>query len=328
MALTIAVRSHESESPPGITLDAPRIVLGRGSSCDVRLPDRSVSHRHASIQQRGNEYIIVDEGSTNGTYVGPVRLSPHAPRVLVSGDLVRLGRVWLEVGIEHAPVATTSQVATKELALALVAQALTADGEDASLVASVTEGPDAGTTLVVSKFEHAYVLGRAKSCDLVLTDPDASRHHAEIVRRGAQLLVRDLGSKNGSRLGEAPLVRDKQKAWPPQSPLVIGSTQIVYVDPVSEALAELEQMADEHMDDDEWVQPPAATSARDGEDDAPAPAKPASHAPETAPAPPAKRRRAAKAQGAWNSTDLLVLLLALAVIAASLLGLFWLFGSS
>ena len=212
MALTIAVRSHETESPPGITLDAPRIVLGRGSSCDVRLPDPSVSHRHASIQQRGSEYIIVDEGSTNGTFVGPVRLSPHAPRVLMSGDLVRLGRVWLEVGVEHTPVATTPQVATKELALALVAQALAADGEEASLVVSITQGPDAGKRLVLSKFDHAYVLGRSKSCDLVLTDADASRRHVEVMRRGAQVLVRDLGSKNGSQLAEAPLVRDQLTA--------------------------------------------------------------------------------------------------------------------
>jgi len=60
-----------------------------------------VSHRHASIRQRGAEYIVLDEGSSNGTFVGPVRLAPQAPRVLRSGDLVRVGRVWLEVSIEQ-----------------------------------------------------------------------------------------------------------------------------------------------------------------------------------------------------------------------------------
>jgi pSer/pThr/pTyr-binding forkhead associated (FHA) protein len=240
--------------------------------------------------------------------------------------------VWLEVGIEHAPAATTSQVATKELALGFVARALAADGEDASLVASVTQGPDAGKSLVLSKFDHVYVLGRAKSCDLVLTDADASRHHVEIVRRGAQVLVRDLGSKNGSKLGETRLVRDKPTAWPLQSPLVIGSTHLTYVDPISEALAEVEQMADERMADDEWVEPPRGTSGL-GSDDAESHATMRHAAPEgrasgSALPPTAKRRRALKTQAAWNGTDLLVLLLALAVIAASLLGLFWLFGST
>src|SRR5882672_8614136 len=102
MALTIVVRSAEGKSAPRITFDAPRIVIGRGEGCEVRLPDPSVSHRHASIRQRGAEYIVLDEGSANGTFVGPVRLSPQAPRVLHDGDLVRIGRVWIEIRIEQA----------------------------------------------------------------------------------------------------------------------------------------------------------------------------------------------------------------------------------
>ena len=78
MALTVVVRSGEGEPAPRITFDAPRIVIGRGDGCEVRLPDPSVSHRHASIRQRGTDYIVLDEGSTNGTFVGPVRLSPQA----------------------------------------------------------------------------------------------------------------------------------------------------------------------------------------------------------------------------------------------------------
>ena len=38
-------------------------------------------------------YIVVDEASTNGTFVGPVRLPPHTPRIVRSGDLIRLGRI-------------------------------------------------------------------------------------------------------------------------------------------------------------------------------------------------------------------------------------------
>src|SRR5437667_9890609 len=103
MALTIVVRSAEGKSAPRITFDAPRIVIGRGDGCEVRLPDPSVSHRHASIRQRGSDYVVVDEGSTNGTFVGPVRLSPQAPRVVRSGELVRIGRIWLELTVESVP---------------------------------------------------------------------------------------------------------------------------------------------------------------------------------------------------------------------------------
>ncbi|MBN1607867.1 MAG: FHA domain-containing protein, partial [Polyangiaceae bacterium] len=256
MALTIVVRSNASASAPGISFDAPRIVIGRGASCDVRLPDPSVSQRHASVRQRGTEYIVVDEGSTNGTFVGPVRLSPQAPRVLRSGDLVRVGRIWLEVRLELAPATHNPQAATRELALSLVQQALAADGEAAGARIEVVEGPDAGAKLGLEEFERPYVIGRGKTCDLPLTDDDASRRHVELVRRGAQVLVRDLGSKNGTTLGEAALLRDKPAAWASGTVLGIGSNRLTFHDPVSEALAELEQMADEHMRDDESVEPP------------------------------------------------------------------------
>src|SRR6188508_854174 len=119
MALTVVVRSGEGEPAPRITFDAPRIVIGRGDGRALRLPDPSVSHRHASIRQRGTDYIVLDEGSTNGTFVGPVRLSPQAPRVLVNGDLVRIGRVWLEIVIEQVPPTQNAPMATREMALAL-----------------------------------------------------------------------------------------------------------------------------------------------------------------------------------------------------------------
>ncbi|HXK19555.1 MAG TPA: FHA domain-containing protein, partial [Polyangiaceae bacterium] len=120
MALTVVVRSGDHPTPLKISLDAPRIVIGRGDGCEIRLPDPSVSHRHASIRQRGSDYVVVDEGSTNGTFVGPVRLSPQAPRVVKSGELVRIGRIWLELTVEPGPPTDDAQQATREIALALV----------------------------------------------------------------------------------------------------------------------------------------------------------------------------------------------------------------
>src|SRR6187200_238312 len=113
MALTVVIRSGDNPTPASITLDAPRIVIGRGEGCEIRLPDPSVSHRHASIRQRGTDYVVIDEGSTNGTFVGPMRLSPHAPRVVRSGELVRIGRIWLELTIEAVPVTDDAPMATR-----------------------------------------------------------------------------------------------------------------------------------------------------------------------------------------------------------------------
>jgi predicted component of type VI protein secretion system len=131
MAITIIVRwGALSDASLSLTFDAPRIVIGRGEGCDLRLPDPSVSLRHASLRQRGSEYVIVDEGSTNGTALDKVVLAPQSPRVVRSGELVRLGRVWLEIRIDPLAVARANPAAAKALALELVSRGLRAQGEE------------------------------------------------------------------------------------------------------------------------------------------------------------------------------------------------------
>jgi pSer/pThr/pTyr-binding forkhead associated (FHA) protein len=321
MALTIVVRSGDGKSPARITFDAPRVVIGRGEGCEVRVPDASVSHRHASIRQRGAEYIVLDEGSANGTFVGPVKLSPQAPRVLKDGDLVRVGRVWLEVRIEQAVPTANAPVATRELALGLVAQALAAEGESSAVRVKVVEGPGAGTELLMDAFDRAYTVGRLASAELHIADADLSRRHVELLRRGERVLVRDLGSKNGSELGGRRMNAGEEAPWPKEAALVIGRNKLVFEDPVGEALDEIERAADERIDDSELIDPPKGVST----------------ATETAAlttatrrgAPIAPRPRRAPDGGAvgWTAADFIIAMLAIAVLALSIGGLVWLMRS-
>ncbi len=48
--------------------------VGRGAHNDVVLADESISDSHAKIQRRDGGWFIVDQGSTNGTYVGDRRV--------------------------------------------------------------------------------------------------------------------------------------------------------------------------------------------------------------------------------------------------------------
>jgi pSer/pThr/pTyr-binding forkhead associated (FHA) protein len=332
MALTIVVRSAEGKSAPRITFDAPRIVIGRGEGCEVRLPDPSVSHRHASIRQRGAEYIVLDEGSTNGTFAGPVKLSPQAPRVIRSGDLLRVGRVWLEILVEQALPTQNGPLATRELALALVADGLASEGSSAALKVKVVEGPGAGTELVVDAFDRAFVVGRAKSADLDLDDSDLSRRHLEVIRRGDRLVVRDLGSKNGSALGDRKLEPNEETTWPKGETLKLGKCRLVYEDPVGEALEELERAADERIQPSELIDPPTSTSSSG----APGSARSSSPNAESfdtsglkrgAPITARPRRPVQSESAGWTAGDVVVAFIAIVVLALSIAGLIWLMRS-
>jgi pSer/pThr/pTyr-binding forkhead associated (FHA) protein len=320
MALTVVVRSGDHPIPLKISLDAPRIVIGRGEGCEIRLPDPSVSHRHASIRQRGSDYVVVDEGSTNGTFVGPVRLSPQAPRMIRSGELLRVGRIWLELTIEPVPITDDAQLATREIALSLVSSALAAHGEAAAVKVTVLQGPDSGRELALTELGRPYVIGRGQGLDFTLTDVDTSRRHLEIGRRGTTLWVKDLGSKNGAELDGTPLKPNKETLWPRGKLLKLGNTELGYDDPVAEALAEIEAGSDEKMRDGDSIDPPtgvpksaAPTSAlREGG------AAPIARVPQAKAA--AKERR----EAGFRPADLVIAALALVVLAASLVGLLWL----
>src|SRR5271156_6609390 len=64
------------------------LVLGRGSDCDIRIDDHSVSRRHARIQPGTDGFYALDLQSTNGTYVNN---EPAKMRQLKDGDYLRVG---------------------------------------------------------------------------------------------------------------------------------------------------------------------------------------------------------------------------------------------
>jgi two-component system, cell cycle response regulator len=83
---------HIYPTGPGMglryTLADESVILGRGTDCDIRINDHSVSRRHARIQPSHDGYYAVDLQSTNGTFVNDV---PAAMYRLKDGDYLRVG---------------------------------------------------------------------------------------------------------------------------------------------------------------------------------------------------------------------------------------------
>ncbi len=100
--------TNELESPV-FTLDKEDNIVGRrdpqsGIFPEVDLskfdPQTKISRRHARIWRDSGNFMVEDLGSSNGTVVMPsvsdvVRLLPHQPHILASGDKIRIGDTTL-----------------------------------------------------------------------------------------------------------------------------------------------------------------------------------------------------------------------------------------
>ncbi len=75
------------------TLAADRSVIGRLSGSEVEIQDPGASRRHAEIRRDGQEFLVADLGSTNGTLLND---NPVSEATLEDGDRITIGRTVLE----------------------------------------------------------------------------------------------------------------------------------------------------------------------------------------------------------------------------------------
>jgi len=70
-------------------LEGATVTLGRDADCTYPFDDASLSRVHARVMRVATEYVIRDDGSTNGTFVNDQRL--ERAYSLKDGDRVQLG---------------------------------------------------------------------------------------------------------------------------------------------------------------------------------------------------------------------------------------------
>lgn len=231
-----------------------KLLVGRSPSVEVSVPDQQVSSKHAELSQRDGRWVIVDNGSTNGTFIEgkrlaagtvqpltdtlPVRFGPDAAFMFLTAASFlpifrrmqgRMGKAEglrpgvLEAETEHAGIPV------RRLQDALVAERggkkvgpelfLNCDGMDA--VRLETDKP--------------VIIGRSPGhATMVLAHGEVSRAHAEVLRTERGVTVRDLGSANGTflcnvRVGSSPVDLPIGKA------LTVGPFTLTLQGPPSEA---------------------------------------------------------------------------------------------
>lgn len=81
--------TSQGRSGDPFALENQVTLLGRSTDCDLRLVDNGVSRHHAEIRmEEGDEFFLVDLGSTNGSYVNDRQVRRAA---LVDGARLALG---------------------------------------------------------------------------------------------------------------------------------------------------------------------------------------------------------------------------------------------
>lgn len=150
-------------------------TMGR-TGCDLNFPDdASLSDKHASILHGPEGYFLRDDGAATGVFL---KLKEARATEAFAGNIVRLGRQFL---------------------------VFSADGGSLFFIHFDQTGK------LVNRYaapEKTIVLGReAPDITLDAKDKTLSRRHLSITRKDGKVLIKDLGSANGSFLKVGNVVR-------------------------------------------------------------------------------------------------------------------------
>lgn len=173
-----------------VNLVRDEYTIGRDHQHSVRLTERNISRRHATISRSRTGFRLEDLGSYNGVYVNGVRLVGR--QELAHGDLVQLGDYRVHI-VDEA-------IDTQEQGY----RPYSGDGvapASGRLPHRLVEliGPHQGAEYPLDG--ERFLIGRGPECEFVIDHGSVSRVHAEVRRIGEERFeILDKGSANGLRI--------------------------------------------------------------------------------------------------------------------------------
>ncbi|MBT1182718.1 FHA domain-containing protein [Streptomyces sp. CJ_13] len=231
------------------TLDPSRSYsLGRDPQGDVVIDDARVSWRHATISWNGRGWGIEDHGSTNGTYVHGARVQQTE---LAPGTPVHLGNATDGPRLNLSAATAPQPVAHQAQAPAYQAQQQAQPQQQAWQQQAppqqyqqpqqsqpqphvphqqgggqgATPGYDDRSPTTFHEFSlgHVMRIGRALENELVVSDLQVSRLHAEFRSMpGGRFEIHDLGSHNGTYVNGQPLAKSGSAVLGPNDIVGVG----------------------------------------------------------------------------------------------------------
>ncbi|MFD0222366.1 FHA domain-containing protein [Streptomyces hirsutus] len=240
------------------TLDPSRsYTLGRDPQGDVVVDDARVSWRHATISFNGRSWVVEDHGSTNGTFAQGQRIhhleissdtalnlgnANDGPRVTLSGAAApatsphaQPQQPYAAQGVQGAAPGWVQQGQQQAQAQAQGGWQQPAQspqqpaphvpqqqGPGGAAGAAPMYGDRSPTTFHQFSLGRVMRIGRALENDLVVSDLQVSRNHAEFHSTpDGRMEIRDLGSHNGTYVNGMPIAKGGTQ--------LLGPTDIVGV---------------------------------------------------------------------------------------------------
>jgi pSer/pThr/pTyr-binding forkhead associated (FHA) protein len=115
--------SRTLKIPNGIT------TVGRQDDCQLRIGSSQVSRKHCQLYERDQRLVVMDLGSSNGTFVNGKRIESQT--ALAHGDVLSLGKVKLRVEkIGEPPLSRPAARPPSDTAVAEGVLGLDDDGGD------------------------------------------------------------------------------------------------------------------------------------------------------------------------------------------------------
>ncbi|MEN9778612.1 MAG: hypothetical protein RJB04_2367 [Verrucomicrobiota bacterium] len=79
----------------GFEVKAEKASVGRLEENAICIPEASVSSHHCELWLKGDDVIVKDLGSTNGSFINELQLAADKEATLRPGQILRLGQVQL-----------------------------------------------------------------------------------------------------------------------------------------------------------------------------------------------------------------------------------------
>lgn len=245
MQVKLHVALKRPKQPPqefDLTLDKTSISVGRDRENDVQLPLSTVSRRHARIFWEGDNWFIADLHSTHGVLCNDQPLGSGGKRLLRDGDHIEIADATLIFNlIGDESLTAKSEEEAAALARQMVQSALVGESDSEGPYFIVLIGPHENQRLPINPNVGESVIGRGEIADIRLDDASVSRRHAIIRNEWNEVIIEDLGSKNGvvlngTRIVVPTLLHDADE-------IQIGAVHLAFVDPSAAVIGPFEEKA-------------------------------------------------------------------------------------